>query len=40
MHLIKDDNGLGIHIAGGKGSMKGDLGIFVAEVSKGGAADR
>ncbi|XP_052102730.1 multiple PDZ domain protein-like isoform X3 [Mytilus californianus] len=40
MHLIKDETGLGIHIAGGKGSRKGDLGIFVAEVTTGGAADR
>ncbi|KAJ8304672.1 hypothetical protein KUTeg_018255 [Tegillarca granosa] len=40
MHLIKDENGLGIHIAGGKGSKKGDIGIFVAGVSEGGAAHR
>ena len=40
LHLIKDENGLGIHIAGGKGSKKGDLGIFVAEVTVGGAAHK
>lgn len=40
MHLIKDENGLGIHIAGGKGSKNGDIGIFVAGVSEGGAAHR
>ncbi|XP_033749281.1 uncharacterized protein LOC117333969 [Pecten maximus] len=38
MHLLKDENGLGIHIAGGKGSKKGDIGIFVAGVMETGAA--
>ena len=40
MHLLKDETGLGIHIAGGKGSSKGDIGIFVAGLSEGGAAFR
>lgn len=40
LNLLKDENGLGIHIAGGKGSKKGDIGIFIAAVTKGGAADR
>ncbi|CAE1249182.1 unnamed protein product [Acanthosepion pharaonis] len=39
-HLLKDKNGLGIHIAGGKGSKKGDIGIFVAGITEGGAAHR
>ncbi|XP_060062786.1 tyrosine-protein phosphatase non-receptor type 13-like [Ylistrum balloti] len=38
MHLLKDENGLGIHIAGGKGSKKGDIGIFVAGTMETGAA--
>ncbi|KAL5005268.1 hypothetical protein ScPMuIL_018724 [Solemya velum] len=40
MHLVKDENGLGIHIAGGRGSRRGDVGIFVAGVLEGGAAHR
>ncbi|GFR58876.1 PDZ domain-containing protein 2 [Elysia marginata] len=40
LNLLKDENGLGIHIAGGKGSKKGDIGIFVAAVTEGGAAQR
>ena len=40
MHLLKDESGLGIHIAGGKGSRKGDMGIFVAGITEGGAAHR
>lgn len=40
MHLLKDENGLGIHIAGGRGSKKGDIGIFVAGITEGGAAFR
>ncbi|KAK3091882.1 hypothetical protein FSP39_023425 [Pinctada imbricata] len=40
MHLLKDEYGLGIHIAGGKGSRKGDIGIFVAGVTESGAAFR
>lgn len=39
-NLLKDENGLGIHIAGGKGCRKGDIGIFVAAVTDGGAAHR
>ena len=37
---MKDDQGLGIHIAGGRGCKKGDIGIFVAAVTEGGAAFR
>ena len=40
LHLLKDENGLGIHIAGGKGSKKGDIGIFVAAVTESGSAFR
>ena len=40
LHLVKDDQGLGIHIAGGRGCKKGDIGIFVAAVTEGGAAFR
>lgn len=40
MHLLKDANGLGIHIAGGRGSRKGDIGIFIAGVTEGGPAHR
>ncbi|RUS79574.1 hypothetical protein EGW08_012668, partial [Elysia chlorotica] len=40
LNLLKDENGLGIHIAGGKGCRKGDIGIFVAAVTEGGAAHR
>lgn len=40
LHLLKDENGLGIHIAGGKGSKKGDIGIFVAAITEGGPAFR
>ncbi|CAL1540871.1 unnamed protein product, partial [Lymnaea stagnalis] len=40
MHLKKDENGLGVHIAGGKGCKKGDIGIFIAAVTDGGAAQR
>ncbi|XP_067666650.1 inaD-like protein [Haliotis asinina] len=40
LHLLKDANGLGIHIAGGKGSKKGDIGIFVAGITESGAAHR
>ncbi|XP_033111771.1 uncharacterized protein LOC117112733 [Anneissia japonica] len=40
MHLVKDEGGLGIQIAGGKGSRKGDVGIFVAGVEKDKAAER
>ncbi|XP_061173402.1 uncharacterized protein LOC133182573 [Saccostrea echinata] len=40
LHLLKDENGLGIHIAGGRGSKKGDIGIFVAGITEGGAAFR
>lgn len=40
LHLLKDGNGLGIHIAGGKGSKKGDIGIFVAGITESGAAHR
>ncbi|GFN83472.1 PDZ domain-containing protein 2-like [Plakobranchus ocellatus] len=40
LNLLKDENGLGIHIAGGKGCKKGDIGIFVAAVTEGGAAQR
>ncbi|XP_041365047.1 tyrosine-protein phosphatase non-receptor type 13-like isoform X2 [Gigantopelta aegis] len=40
LHLLKDENGLGIHIAGGKGSKKGDIGIFVAGITENGAAFR
>ena len=38
--LNKDENGLGLHIAGGKGCKKGDLGIFVAALTEDGAAHR
>ncbi|XP_005093651.2 uncharacterized protein LOC101855086 [Aplysia californica] len=38
--LRKDERGLGLHIAGGKGCKKGDLGIFVAGLTEGGAALR
>ncbi|KAL3866695.1 hypothetical protein ACJMK2_043976, partial [Sinanodonta woodiana] len=40
MHLLKDDTGLGLHIAGGKGSKRGDIGIFVAGIMEGGPASR
>ncbi|XP_078694153.1 uncharacterized protein LOC144923456 isoform X2 [Branchiostoma floridae x Branchiostoma belcheri] len=40
MHLLKEQGGLGVQIAGGKGSKKGDIGIFVTNVEKGGAAHR
>lgn len=40
LSLMKDENGLGIHIAGGKGCRKGDIGIFVAALTEGGAAHR
>ncbi|KAK6180361.1 hypothetical protein SNE40_012531 [Patella caerulea] len=40
IHLLKDENGLGVHIAGGKGSKKGDIGIFVAGITEEGAAHR
>ncbi|XP_071954343.1 uncharacterized protein [Antedon mediterranea] len=40
MHLVKGEGGLGIQIAGGKGSRKGDIGIFVAGVDKDKAAER
>ena len=40
LHLLKDENGLGIHIAGGKGSKKGDIGIFVAGITENGAVFR
>ncbi|XP_076465979.1 uncharacterized protein LOC143297465 isoform X2 [Babylonia areolata] len=40
LHLLKDEGGLGIHIAGGRGSKKGDIGIFVAAITEGGSAFR
>ena len=40
MHLLKEDNSLGIHIAGGRGSKRGDIGIFVAGITEGGPAHR
>ena len=40
LHVLKDEGGLGIHIAGGRGSKKGDIGIFVAGVTEGGSAFR
>lgn len=38
MHLTKGRGGLGVVIAGGKGSAR--EGIFVKSIEKGGAADR
>ncbi|XP_030832438.1 uncharacterized protein LOC579286 isoform X3 [Strongylocentrotus purpuratus] len=40
IHLVKDKGSLGIQIAGGKGSRKGDIGIFVAGIDEGSPADR
>ena len=40
MHLLKEDNSLGIRIAGGRGSKRGDIGIFVAGITEGGPAHR
>ena len=38
--IHKDADGLGMKLMGGKGSRFGDLGIFVAEIVSGSAADR
>ncbi|XP_013382991.1 PDZ domain-containing protein 2-like [Lingula anatina] len=40
LQLVKDDSGLGLQIAGGKGSKRGDIGIFVAGIDKGRPADK
>ncbi|XP_071488775.1 uncharacterized protein [Diadema antillarum] len=40
IHLVKDKGALGIQIAGGKGSRKGDIGIFVAGIDEGSPAHR
>ncbi|XP_072038388.1 PDZ domain-containing protein 2-like isoform X2 [Amphiura filiformis] len=40
IHLVKDRGALGIQIAGGKGSRKGDIGIFVAGIDDGSPAQR
>ena len=40
IHLVKDRGALGIQIAGGKGSRKGDIGIFVAGIDEGSPAQR
>ncbi|XP_041464074.1 uncharacterized protein LOC121415060 isoform X3 [Lytechinus variegatus] len=40
IHLVKDKGSLGIQIAGGKGSRKGDIGIFVAGIDEGSPANR
>ncbi|XP_064619844.1 uncharacterized protein LOC135483158 isoform X2 [Lineus longissimus] len=41
MHLVKDKTDeLGLDIAGGKGSARGDIGVFVAGVVDDGAAER
>ena len=40
IHLVKDKGSLGIQIAGGKGSRKGDIGIFVAGIDDGSPAHR
>jgi hypothetical protein len=40
LHLLKENNSLGLHIAGGKGSKRGDIGIFVAGISENGPAFR
>ncbi|XP_071794161.1 uncharacterized protein [Asterias amurensis] len=40
IHLVKNKGALGIQIAGGKGSRKGDIGIFVAGIDEGSPAER
>lgn len=40
IHLVKEKGSLGIEIAGGKNSSKGDVGIFVAELDEGSPAAR
>ncbi|KAL4227693.1 hypothetical protein ACF0H5_013128 [Mactra antiquata] len=40
LHLLKENNSLGLHIAGGKGSKRGDIGIFVAGITEYGPAHR
>ncbi|KAH3842950.1 hypothetical protein DPMN_116456 [Dreissena polymorpha] len=40
LHIMKENNSLGLHVAGGKGSKRGDIGIFVAGISENGPAQR
>lgn len=40
MYLLKDENGLGIYIVGGRGFKKGDIGIFVVGIIEGGVVFR
>ncbi|XP_038078979.1 uncharacterized protein LOC119746231 isoform X2 [Patiria miniata] len=40
IHLVKSKGILGIQIAGGRGSRKGDIGIFVAGIDSGSPAER
>lgn len=40
IHLVKDKGTLGIQIAGGKNSSKGDVGIFVAGLDENSPAER
>lgn len=40
MHLVKDQEGLGIQIMGGRGSKRSPHGIIVAHVEEGGATQR
>ena len=40
LHILKENNSLGLHVAGGKGSKRGDIGIFVAGITENGPAFR
>ncbi|XP_061586271.1 PDZ domain-containing protein 2 [Cololabis saira] len=40
MHMVKGQEGLGMHITGGRGSKRSPHGIIIAHVEKGGAISR
>ncbi|KAM9743986.1 uncharacterized protein pdzd2 isoform 2-T4 [Menidia menidia] len=40
MHLVKNQEGLGIHITGGRGSKRSPHGIIIAHIEEGGAIHR
>ncbi|XP_041854664.1 PDZ domain-containing protein 2 isoform X2 [Melanotaenia boesemani] len=40
MHMVKSQEGLGIHITGGRGSKRSPHGIIIAHIEKGGAIHR
>ncbi|KAM4576060.1 PDZ domain-containing protein 2 isoform 2-T2 [Odontesthes bonariensis] len=40
MHMVKSEEGLGIHITGGRGSKRSPHGIMIAHIEEGGAIHR